>query len=269
MRASRRILNAICECHWRYEISKTLEYRQHFVDTPLGVADTHVPSDYPVLGTIIRAGLPFHQGFLNVFDQADNAFIAAYRHTKKSGEFEIHKKYTNTPNLDDRVVIMADSYAGTVAVWSACILKKIAVVGPESTGKSTIAQAIARHFNTVCVPEYAREYCKNLKNEYTLQDEVNMYYGQIAMEVWCDYLFGNTPEEVKNEIRHRAYDLYLLMDIDLPWEDDPLRDFPNEREHFLAVWKKELDSLEARYSLISGLGEERLKNALKAIEEFG
>ncbi|MGJ1388069.1 AAA family ATPase [Sphingobacterium spiritivorum] len=171
------------------------------------------------------------------------------------------------------------------------ILKKIAVVGPESTGKSTIAQAIARHFNTVCVPEYAREYCKNLKNEYTLQDEVNMYYGQIALEdsliplsqhqilicdttiltvkVWCDYLFGNTPEEVKNEIRHRDYDLYLLMDIDLPWEDDPLRDFPNEREHFLAVWKKELDSLEARYSLISGLGEERLKNALKAIEEFG
>ncbi|EEI92539.1 uracil phosphoribosyltransferase [Sphingobacterium spiritivorum] len=96
-----------------YEISKTLEYRQHFVDTPLGVADTHVPSDYPVLGTIIRAGLPFHQGFLNVFDQADNAFIAAYRHTKKSGEFEIHKKYTNTPNLDDRVVIIADPMLAT------------------------------------------------------------------------------------------------------------------------------------------------------------
>lgn len=165
-------------------------------------------------------------------------------------------------------------------------LIKIAVVGPESTGKSTIAQAVARHFDTVCVPEYAREYCKNLHNEYTLQDEVNMYYGQIALEntliplaknnllicdttimtikIWCDYLFGDTPQDVKDEINNRHYDLYLLMDIDLPWEEDPLRDFPEHREHFMGVWESELKSLKANYIIISGLGDERLKNALEA-----
>ncbi|CDS95691.1 AAA family ATPase [Sphingobacterium faecium] len=165
-------------------------------------------------------------------------------------------------------------------------LIKIAVVGPESTGKSTIAQAVARHFDTVCVPEYAREYCKNLHNEYTLQDEVNMYYGQIALEntliplaknnllicdttimtikIWCDYLFGDTPQDVKEEINNRHYDLYLLMDIDLPWEEDPLRDFPEHREHFMGVWESELKSLKANYIIISGLGDERLKNALEA-----
>lgn len=167
-------------------------------------------------------------------------------------------------------------------------LMKIAIVGPESTGKSTIAQAIARHFNTVCVPEFAREYCKNLHNEYTLQDEVNMYYGQIALEdtliplahnnmlicdttiltvkIWCDHLFGDTPQEVKNEIQQRPYDLFLLMDIDLPWEEDPLRDFPEQREHFMEVWKQELNQLNARYAIISGLGTERFENALKAIK---
>jgi len=168
-------------------------------------------------------------------------------------------------------------------------LIKIAVVGPESTGKSTIAQAIARHFDTVCVPEYAREYCKNLHNEYTLQDEVNMYYGQIALEdtliplahnnilicdttiltvkIWCDHLFGDTPQEVKDEIQQRPYDFYLLMDIDLPWEEDPLRDFPEQRHHFMEVWKSELASLHAKYIVVSGLGDDRLSNALQAIDD--
>ncbi|MFD2967577.1 uracil phosphoribosyltransferase [Sphingobacterium bambusae] len=96
-----------------YEISKTLAYKPASVDTPLGVASHNVLEQQPVLATIIRAGLPFHQGLLNVFDRADSAFIAAYRHTKKSGEIEIHKKYSNTPNLDNRVVIVADPMLAT------------------------------------------------------------------------------------------------------------------------------------------------------------
>ncbi len=166
-------------------------------------------------------------------------------------------------------------------------LIKIAVVGPESTGKSTIAQALAAHFRTIGVPEYAREYCKHLHNAYTLQDEINMYYGQVALEnsliplaqqnllfcdttiltvkIWCDYLFGDTPVHVKNEICKRPYDLYLLMDIDLPWQDDPLRDFPNQRDHFLEVWKNELHALKAQYIVISGLGDDRFQNALSAV----
>src|SRR5690606_27610085 len=71
-----------------YEIGKTLPYKPIAVETPLGTATHRVLEDQPVLATIIRAGLPFHQGLLNVFDRADSGFIAAYRHTKKSGEME-------------------------------------------------------------------------------------------------------------------------------------------------------------------------------------
>ncbi|NGF54904.1 ATP-binding protein [Parapedobacter sp. SGR-10] len=165
---------------------------------------------------------------------------------------------------------------------------KIAVVGPESTGKSTMAKYLGEQLGTVCVPEYARYYCRNLRNQYTLQDEVNMFYGQLALEealiplaknnilicdvtimtikIWCDHLFGDTPQEVKDEIRNRKYDHYLLMDIDLPWEDDPLRDFPGQQAHFLEIWKKELKAIEANYTMISGLEKERLENGLKAIK---
>lgn len=96
-----------------YEISQTLEYKATDVETPLGMAPAQHLSEQPVIATLIRAGLPFHQGFLNYFDASDSAFIAAFRHTKKSGEFEIHKKYQNTPNLDDRVVIVADPMLAT------------------------------------------------------------------------------------------------------------------------------------------------------------
>ncbi len=169
-------------------------------------------------------------------------------------------------------------------------LVKIAVVGPESTGKSTIAERLARHYGTVCVPEYAREYCRNLNRTYTLQDEMNMFYGQLALErsliplaqhnllicdtmfltikVWCDYLFGGTPDAVKEALRSVPYDFYLLMDIDLPWIDDPLRDFPNLREHFMQVWHDELRAIRANYQVISGLGDDRYVNAQVAVSDF-
>lgn len=167
---------------------------------------------------------------------------------------------------------------------------KIAVVGPESTGKSTMARFLADKFNTVCVPEYSRYYCERLGNQYTLQDEVNMFYGQIALEdaliplakgnllfcdttiltvkIWSDHLFNHTPQEVLDAIELRRYDLYLLMDIDLPWQDDPLRDFPEHREHFLDIWKKELDNIQAKYLIISGIGMSRNENAYRAILDF-
>lgn len=167
---------------------------------------------------------------------------------------------------------------------------KVAIVGPESTGKSSMAKFLAKYFNTLYVPEYARYYCKNLNNKYTLQDELNMFYGQIALEdaimdyteqnlifcdttiltvkIWSDHLFNQTPQVVIQEIAQRNYDLYLLMDIDLPWEEDPLRDFPNEREHFMQVWQKELDNLKSIYVKISGHGDIRKESAIKTCHAF-
>ena len=170
------------------------------------------------------------------------------------------------------------------------LLKKIAIVGPESTGKSTIAKFLAEEFQTIYVPEYARYYCQNLNKQYTLQDELNMFHGQVALEealvsvtkkdilicdttfltvkIWCDHLFNETPKVVIDKINTAHYDLYLLMDIDLPWEDDVLRDFPKERNHFMQVWEKELKAINGNYQIISGQGDERLQNALKSVKHF-
>ncbi len=168
-------------------------------------------------------------------------------------------------------------------------IRKIAVVGPESTGKSTMSAYLANHYDTVWVPEFAREYCEKLTAPPTWQDEVNMFYGQVALEkeilphankllicdttfitvkIWSDYTFGQSPQEVLDELPEHPYDLYLLLNIDLPWEEDPLRDFPHMREHFMEVWHKELQALNARYIVISGTGTSRYDNAIAAVDEF-
>lgn len=91
-----------------YEISQTLDYELFEVETPLGIAPTMLPSSRIVLGTVLRAGLPFHQGMLNYFDTADNAFISAYRRHHKDGSFDIQLDYVSTPDLDDCVLILCD-----------------------------------------------------------------------------------------------------------------------------------------------------------------
>lgn len=103
-----------------YKISETLTYVPEQIETPLGIANMNLIDNQPVIISIMRAGLPFHQGFLNVFDQADSGFIAAYRHTKKSGEFEIHKKYESVPNLDDKIVIIVDPMLATGKSLAMC-----------------------------------------------------------------------------------------------------------------------------------------------------
>ncbi len=96
-----------------YEISKTLEYHEVEVETPLGIANLSVPNNRIVLGTILRAGLPMHHGFLQVFDDAENAFVSAYRKHHKSGTFDIKLEYVSCPNLEDAVLILADPMLAT------------------------------------------------------------------------------------------------------------------------------------------------------------
>ncbi len=96
-----------------YEISKTMDYASRDITTPLGVAPMEVHVDEPVVATILRAGLPLHQGVLNYFDQADNAFISAYRKHHKDGSFEISLEYVAAPSLDGRVVILTDPMLAT------------------------------------------------------------------------------------------------------------------------------------------------------------
>ena len=168
-------------------------------------------------------------------------------------------------------------------------IKKIAIVGPESTGKSTITAQLAKHYHTLWVPEYARYYCAALQEECNLHDEANMFHGQVALEesilaiaekdfvfcdttfitvkIWSDEVFGETPNVVLDALPQYHYDLYLLMDIDLPWQEDPLRDFPHKREHFMQVWHQELKALNANYVVVGGL-DDRLANCIAQVDLF-
>lgn len=96
-----------------YEISKELVYETREVVTPLGIANVPVLTGYPLLATIMRAGLPFHQGFLNFFDKSENAFISAFRKHKKDGSFTISLDYASVPDIDGKTVILSDTMIAT------------------------------------------------------------------------------------------------------------------------------------------------------------
>ena len=98
-----------------YELSKTLRFKTVDVTTPLGIASTSLLEAQPVLGTILRAGLPLHQGMLNYFDKADNAFISAYRKHHPDGSFEISLEYLSCPDLNNRILILCDPMLATGA----------------------------------------------------------------------------------------------------------------------------------------------------------
>ncbi len=123
-----------------YEISKTFAYEQKDVDTPMGIANMQLPKERIVLATILRAGLPFHQGFLNCFDKADNAFVSAYRKHHKDGTFEINIEYASCPDLNDAVLILVDPMLATGASMHMTLQKLLENGTPK---KIHIATAIA------------------------------------------------------------------------------------------------------------------------------
>ncbi len=97
-----------------YELSRTLAYGETDVVSPLGIARMSLPADQPVLSTILRAGLPLHQGLLNYFDRADNAFVSAYRkHRKGEDGFDVEVEYLSSPSIEDRVLIISDPMLAT------------------------------------------------------------------------------------------------------------------------------------------------------------
>lgn len=103
----RRNLERIGE-YFAYEISKKLQYSAEEVKTPLGLADAYLLSENIVLSTILRAGLPIHNGLLNIFDKAENAFISAYRKYEKDGTFEIQVEYISSPDTEGKTIIISD-----------------------------------------------------------------------------------------------------------------------------------------------------------------
>lgn len=141
-----------------YEISKTLSYTEQEINTPLGIAKHHLPTDQPVVASILRAGLPLHQGVLNYFDSADNAFISAYRKHHKDGSFDIKLEYVSSPDLNGRTLILCDPMLATGASLVLTYKALLAKGKPEHTH---IVCAIASAFGI----EYAK---KNLPKGVTI-----------------------------------------------------------------------------------------------------
>ena len=169
------------------------------------------------------------------------------------------------------------------------MIRKIAITGPESTGKSMLAEQLAAHFHSVWVPEFAREYLDKLGKPYEEKDILQIARGQlkqeaIMMKSASEYLFCDTdmlvtkiwsdvkynrcdPWILKNFEIHR-YGLYLLCDIDLPWEFDPLREHPDRRRFLFDLYFNELKSRNFPFAVIRGTGPDRLHHAITTIHHF-
>ncbi|HHS95539.1 MAG TPA: uracil phosphoribosyltransferase [Phaeodactylibacter sp.] len=161
----RRNLERIAEV-LAYEVSKELEYEIREIETPLGIAQCSLLKDKVVLASILRAGLPMHQGILNIFDQADNAFVSAYRMHHKDGTFEINLQYTSCPDLTDSVLLLADPMLATGASMDVTI-KSLARYG---TPKKI-------HVITAIASSYGLEYIKRL------HPEVKLWIGDLDEEL--------------------------------------------------------------------------------------
>ena len=151
-----------------YEISKTMEWKEQEIQTPLGSHNSKVLAEQPVLATILRAGLPLHHGLLSYFDRADNAFISAYRKHHRDGTFQINLEYLSCPSIDDRIIIMCDPMLATGASVVAA-LRSLQTVGNPS--EILIASAIAA---TVGIEYVLREFgdklyiwCGDIDDELT------------------------------------------------------------------------------------------------------
>jgi NadR type nicotinamide-nucleotide adenylyltransferase len=167
-------------------------------------------------------------------------------------------------------------------------LKRIALVGPESTGKSTLAKQLAAHYNTVWVPEVARSYIGALNRPYMQQDVERIAQQQVEAEeklaeraegylfcdtnllvikIWMQHAYGAYPAWIDTQLRAGTYSLYLLTDIDLPWEWDEQREHPHLRQHLFNRYKEELEKEQLPYVTIRGQGDVRFQNAVSLLKK--
>ena len=168
---------------------------------------------------------------------------------------------------------------------------KIAITGPESTGKSTLSEKLAHHYNTNFVPEYSRSYLENFVGQYTENDVVEIAKGQhnlileeekksskiliadteiVVCKIWVEYVFKHSNKVIDEILKQQDFDLYLLCDIDLPWVYDPLRENPDidERKELFEIYRNTLEQMKVPFEIVSGDNDERVNNAIKIIEKY-
>lgn len=167
--------------------------------------------------------------------------------------------------------------------------KRIAVIGPESTGKSEVCQHLARIYQTEWVPEYARFYLDRLGRPYEKEDLLEIAKGQviweddkaeeageylfcdtnlIVMKIWSEHKYGSCDPWILEELSNRTYDFYLLGNIDLLWRPDPQREHPKLRKYFFDLYENYLKDRNLSYGIVSGIEDMRVKCAKDLIENF-
>lgn len=171
-------------------------------------------------------------------------------------------------------------------------MKKVVIIGPESTGKSTLSQQLAEHYETSWCPEYAREYLTTNNKQYNYDDLLNIAKGQIELEsrlqetarnhlfiidtdmyvmkVWCEVAFQDCHKWILKQIAERSYDLYLLCNVDLPWVADELREYPElkTRKRIYKMYKDIVVNTGKPWVEISGNYKDRFESAVDTIESI-
>lgn len=177
------------------------------------------------------------------------------------------------------------------------MLKKIVIIGPESTGKSTLCEQLAEHYSTEWCPEYAREYLLKHGTDYSFQDLLTIAQGQLdledryvkklqtgqqgskpsclfidtdmyVMKVWCEFVFENCHQWILDQVVHRRYDLYMLCNTDLPWVKDELREYPDleNRLKLYHIYKDIMINQQTPWVDISGSYTERFERAKAVVD---
>ena len=170
--------------------------------------------------------------------------------------------------------------------------KRIVVIGPESTGKSTLCAQLAEHYQTCWCPEFAREYLKQTGGRYNYEDLLNVAHGQLELEdtmetqasghyffidtdmyvmkIWCEVAFEQCHSWILKQIARRSYDFYLLCNTDLPWVKDDLREYPDPRfrNRLFRMYKDLAINSGTAWSEISGTDSERLQTAISVLDTF-
>jgi len=168
--------------------------------------------------------------------------------------------------------------------------KRIAITGPESTGKSELCKKLSEYYGELWVPEYSREYLSNIDGPYNYGDILAIAHGQYNMEqkalglakhylfcdtdfmvthIWCMVKYGKSHEWITRMASTNPYDFTLLCNIDIPWVYDPMRENENDREYLFNLYVSELKIRNIKFGVVQGQGELRLLNAIKILESAG
>lgn len=169
------------------------------------------------------------------------------------------------------------------------MIRKIAVTGPESTGKSWLAEQLAQVYQTVWVPEFARTFLTQLGRPYEEADILTIAKNQIQREkeleakannllfcdtellvtkIWSEVKYNRCDPWIIQTMETHPYNLYLLCNIDIPWESDPQREHPHLREYLFTLYYREMRKRNWTFHIVSGLGDQRLHQAIKFIENW-